>query len=78
MRQRTLAETPPGLAALLLAASLTCASGWAQPACGDVDGNGLVAVQDALGIPVRFVGTGEGPDDLAPFSAEAFVEALFR
>jgi fused signal recognition particle receptor len=45
---------------------------------GTSKGGIVFAVCDELGIPVRFVGTGEGPDDLAPFSAERFVEALFR
>lgn len=45
---------------------------------GTSKGGIVFAVCDQLGIPVRFVGTGEGPEDLAPFSAEAFVEALFR
>ncbi len=46
-----------------------------------LDGTGkggiVFAVCDQLGIPVRFVGTGEGEDDLAPFQADEFVEALF-
>ncbi len=45
---------------------------------GTSKGGIVFAVCDQLGIPVRFVGTGEGPEDLAPFSAKAFVEALFR
>jgi fused signal recognition particle receptor len=45
---------------------------------GSSKGGIVFAVCDQLGIPVMFVGTGEGADDLAPFSAEAFVEALFR
>ena len=45
---------------------------------GTSKGGIVFAICDQLGIPVRFVGTGERPDDLAPFSAEAFVEALFR
>jgi fused signal recognition particle receptor len=45
---------------------------------GTSKGGIVFAICDQLGIPVRFVGTGEGPEDLAPFSAEAFVEALFR
>jgi fused signal recognition particle receptor len=45
---------------------------------GSSKGGIVFAICDQLGIPVRFVGTGEGADDLAPFSAEAFVEALFR
>ena len=36
----------------------------------------VVAVQRALGVPVKLVGLGEGPDDLAPFEAEEFVDAL--
>jgi fused signal recognition particle receptor len=31
-----------------------------------------------LGLPVRFIGTGETMDDLAVFDAEAFVEGLFE
>ncbi len=45
---------------------------------GSSKGGIVFAVCDQLGIPVRFVGTGEEPEDLAPFSAEAFVDALFR
>jgi len=36
----------------------------------------VVAVQRKLGVPVKLVGLGEGPDDLAPFDPEAFVDAL--
>lgn len=36
-----------------------------------------VSVVDELGIPVKFVGVGEGLDDLQPFDAEAFVDAIF-
>lgn len=32
---------------------------------------------DELGIPVKFVGVGEGVDDLQPFNAEEFVDAIF-
>lgn len=45
---------------------------------GSSKGGIVFAICDQLNIPVRFVGTGEGPGDLAPFSPEAFVEALFR
>jgi len=43
---------------------------------GTARGGVIFAVTDQLGIPVRFVGTGEAPQDLAPFDAERFVEAL--
>lgn len=36
-----------------------------------------VSVVDELGIPVKFVGVGEGVDDLQPFNAEEFVNAIF-
>jgi fused signal recognition particle receptor len=45
---------------------------------GSSKGGIVFAVCDQLGIPVRLVGTGEEPGDLAPFSPERFVEALFR
>lgn len=32
---------------------------------------------DELSIPVKFVGVGEGIDDLQPFDAQSFVDALF-
>ena len=34
--------------------------------------------QRELGVPVKLVGLGEGPDDLAPFEPTAFVDALLR
>ena len=43
---------------------------------GTAKGGIVVAVQRELGIPVKLIGLGEGPDDLAPFEAEAFVDAL--
>jgi fused signal recognition particle receptor len=43
---------------------------------GSAKGGIVVQVQRELGVPVKLVGLGEGPDDLAPFSAEAFVDAL--
>jgi fused signal recognition particle receptor len=43
---------------------------------GTAKGGIVVAVQRELGVPVKLVGLGEGPDDLAPFDAEAFVAAL--
>ncbi|MET0423744.1 MAG: signal recognition particle-docking protein FtsY [Actinoplanes sp.] len=43
---------------------------------GTAKGGIIIAVQRKLGIPVKLVGLGEGPDDLAPFEPAAFVEAL--
>ncbi len=43
---------------------------------GTAKGGIVIAVQRALGVPVKLVGLGEGPDDLAPFEAVAFVDAL--
>ena len=43
---------------------------------GSAKGGIVVAVQRELGVPVKFVGLGEGADDLAPFDPEAFVDAL--
>jgi fused signal recognition particle receptor len=43
---------------------------------GSAKGGIGVAVQRELGVPVKLVGLGEGPDDLAPFDPEAFVDAL--
>jgi fused signal recognition particle receptor len=45
---------------------------------GTSKGGIVFAVSDQLGIPVRFIGTGEKPEDLTPFDAEEFVEALFQ
>ncbi|MFD6914739.1 signal recognition particle-docking protein FtsY [Streptomyces virginiae] len=43
---------------------------------GTAKGGIVIAVQRELGVPVKLVGLGEGPDDLAPFVPEAFVDAL--
>lgn len=39
-------------------------------------GGVVVALAEELGIPIRLVGTGEGPDDLVPFDPEAFVAGV--
>ncbi len=44
---------------------------------GTAKGGVIFSVCDQLGVPVRFVGTGEKPQDLAPFDPREFVEALF-
>lgn len=43
---------------------------------GTAKGGIVVNVQRKLGVPVKLIGLGEGPDDLAPFDAEAFVSAI--
>ncbi|HLS48395.1 MAG TPA: signal recognition particle-docking protein FtsY [Actinomycetaceae bacterium] len=43
---------------------------------GTAKGGIVVAVQRELGVPVKLVGLGEGPDDLAPFDPETFVDTL--
>jgi fused signal recognition particle receptor len=43
---------------------------------GTAKGGIVFAVQRELGVPVKLVGLGEGPDDLAPFEPEIFVDAL--
>ncbi len=45
---------------------------------GTAKGGIVVAVQRELGVPVKLVGLGEGPDDLAPFDPEAFVDGLLE
>ncbi len=44
---------------------------------GTARGGIVVAIQRDLGLPVKLVGIGEGPEDLIPFDPEEFVEALF-
>jgi fused signal recognition particle receptor len=44
---------------------------------GTAKGGIVFAIADQLGIPVRFIGTGEKSDDMAPFDPNAFVDALF-
>ncbi|MFZ1288438.1 MAG: signal recognition particle-docking protein FtsY [Candidatus Phosphoribacter sp.] len=45
---------------------------------GTAKGGIVVAVQRKLGVPVKLVGLGEGPDDLAPFDPAAFVDAILE
>lgn len=45
---------------------------------GTAKGGIVFAIQQQLGVPVKFVGLGEGADDLAPFDAEVFVDALLN
>ncbi len=45
---------------------------------GTAKGGIIIAIRNELGIPVKFVGVGEGIDDLQPFSAEEFAEGIFE
>jgi fused signal recognition particle receptor len=44
---------------------------------GTSKGGMVVAIQRELGLPIKFIGLGEQPDDLQPFDAKQFAEALF-
>ena len=44
---------------------------------GTARGGAVVSVVDELKLPVKFIGVGETVDDLQPFNADAFVNALF-
>lgn len=44
---------------------------------GTAKGGVIVAVKSELGVPVKWIGVGEGMDDLRPFDAEEFAQALF-
>ncbi|MFD1536447.1 signal recognition particle-docking protein FtsY [Nonomuraea guangzhouensis] len=43
---------------------------------GTAKGGIVISVQRELGVPVKLAGLGEGPDDLAPFDPEVFVDAI--
>ncbi|MEO3933632.1 signal recognition particle-docking protein FtsY [Micrococcaceae bacterium Sec7.4] len=45
---------------------------------GTAKGGIVVAIQKSLGVPVKLIGLGEGADDLAPFDAESFVDAILN
>src|SRR6516162_9060863 len=45
---------------------------------GTSKGGMVVAIQKELGLPVKFIGLGEQPDDLQPFDAKQFAQALFE
>lgn len=45
---------------------------------GTAKGGVAVAIAGELGVPIRYVGVGEGIDDLLPFSADDYVDALFE
>lgn len=43
---------------------------------GSAKGGIVISVQKELGVPVKLVGVGEGPDDLAPFDPESFIDGI--
>jgi fused signal recognition particle receptor len=45
---------------------------------GTSKGGMIVAIQKELGLPIKFIGVGEQPDDLQPFTAKQFAAALFE
>ncbi len=45
---------------------------------GTSKGGMVVAIQQELGLPIKFIGLGEQPDDLQPFDARQFAQALFE
>jgi fused signal recognition particle receptor len=45
---------------------------------GTAKGGIVFAIAERLGVPIRFIGVGEGIDDLRPFDADEFVKALFE
>ena len=45
---------------------------------GTAKGGIVFAIAERVGVPIRFIGVGEGIDDLRPFDAEEFVKALFE
>lgn len=45
---------------------------------GSAKGGIVISIKNELGIPVKYIGVGEGKDDMQPFKAEEFVRALFE
>jgi fused signal recognition particle receptor len=45
---------------------------------GTAKGGVVVAIRQQVGLPVKYLGVGEQPEDLAPFNADEFVDALFE
>jgi fused signal recognition particle receptor len=43
---------------------------------GTAKGGAVLAVRSELGVPIRYIGLGERPEDLAPFDADVFIDAL--
>ena len=45
---------------------------------GTAKGGVIFAIAEQFGIPIAYIGVGEGMEDLQPFNAQAFVDALFN
>ena len=45
---------------------------------GSAKGGIVISIKNELNIPVRYIGVGEQMDDLQPFDAKAFVDAIFE
>ena len=44
---------------------------------GTAKGGIAMAIRSELGLPVRYIGVGEGLDDMQPFDAKEYIEAIF-
>ena len=75
-------DAPTGQNALIQAQKFKESSGVTGVVLTKLDstakGGMVFAINRELGIPVRFIGTGEKIDDIAPFDAEQFVDGLFE
>lgn len=45
---------------------------------GSARGGVALAIENQLDLPIKFIGTGEGIDDFAPFSVQAYIDGLLR
>ena len=45
---------------------------------GTAKGGIIIAIRNELNIPVKFIGVGEGIDDLQPFNSEEFADGIFE
>ena len=45
---------------------------------GTARGGVVIAIKEELGVPIKYIGVGERIDDLQPFNAREFVDALFE
>ena len=45
---------------------------------GTAKGGIVIAIENQLGLPVKFIGVGEGMEDLVPFDPDTFVEAILK